>query len=305
MKRAIRSTRPGLVWTGVVLLSLIAAARSTIAAQANEATITRIVNEVQLHAAQSAPHFASINDKVRDGSSVQTGINSRTELSFADQSLTRLSANTIFSFNEGTRNLDLASGAVLLHVPKGAGGAKISTAAMTAAITGTTVIVEYHPHAYIKFISLEGTARLYLKRRWGESVLVRPGQMLIANPDAKSLPNPVDVDLERLMKTARLIIDFPPLGSQNLIAKESEKQQRAKSKRGLIDTNLVIFGKGTLVSVTNPAQLTAASQIAAPVTPGADAIPSSPDLGTIETPPSPEPTSSGLPAENHTADNPR
>lgn len=305
MKRAIRSTRPGLVWTGVVLLSLIAAARSTIAAQANEATITRIVNEVQLHEAQSAPHFASINDKVRDGSSVQTGMNSRTELSFADQSLTRLSANTIFSFNEGTRNLDLASGAVLLHVPKGAGGAKISTAAMTAAITGTTVIVEHHPHAYIKFISLEGTARLYLKRRWGESVLVRPGQMLITNPDAKSLPNPVDVDLERLMKTARLIIDFPPLGSQNLIAKESEKQQRAKSKRGLIDTNLVIFGKGTVVSLTNPAQLTAGSPIAAPVTAGPDAIPSSTDLGTIETPPNPEPTSSGLPAENHTADNPR
>jgi quercetin dioxygenase-like cupin family protein len=289
------------VWTRVVLLSLIAAARSTIAAQASEATITRIVNEVQLHAAQSAPHFASINDKVRDGTSVQTGMNSRTELSFADQSLTRLSANTIFSFNEGTRNLDLASGAVLLHVPKGAGSAKISTAAITAAITGTTVIVEYHPHAYIKFISLEGTARLYLKRRWGESVLIRPGQMLIANPDAKSLPNPVDVDLERLMKTARLIIDFPPLGSENLIAKESEKQQRAKSKRGLIDTNLVIFGKGTVVSVTNPAQLTAASPIAAPVTPGPDAIPSSTDVGTIETPPNPEPTS----AENHTADNPR
>jgi quercetin dioxygenase-like cupin family protein len=289
------------VWTRVVLLSLIAAARSTIAAQASEATITRIVNEVQLRAAQSAPHFASINDKVRDGTSVQTGMNSRTELSFADQSLTRLSANTIFSFNEGTRNLDLASGAVLLHVPKGAGSAKISTAAITAAITGTTVIVEYHPHAYIKFISLEGTARLYLKRRWGESVLIRPGQMLIANPDAKSLPNPVDVDLERLMKTARLIIDFPPLGSENLIAKESEKQQRAKSKRGLIDTNLVIFGKGTVVSVTNPAQLTAASPIAAPVTPGPDAIPSSTDVGTIETPPNPEPTS----AENHTADNPR
>jgi hypothetical protein len=103
------------------------------------------------------------------------------------------------------------------------------------------------------------------------------------------------------MKTARLITDFPPLGSENLIAKESEKQQRAKSKRGLIDTNLVIFGKGTVVSVTNPAQLTAASPIAAPVTPGPDAIPSSTDVGTIETPPNPEPTS----AENHTADNPR
>ena len=122
MKRAIKSTRPGLVGTGVVLLSLIAAARSTIAAHPNGAIITRIVNEVQLHAAQTAPHSASVNDKVADGSSVQTGMDSRTELTFADQVLARLSASTIFSFDEGTRNLDLASGAMLLRVPKAAGG---------------------------------------------------------------------------------------------------------------------------------------------------------------------------------------
>jgi quercetin dioxygenase-like cupin family protein len=301
------TARPSTFSVGFVLLVCsIGIAKSTIAAQPSEATITRIVNEVQLQAAQTAPRSASLNDKVPDGSSVQTGMDSRTELTFSDQVLARLSANTIFSFNEGTRNLDLASGAVLVHVPKGAGGAKISTAAVTASITGTTVIVEYHPHGYIKFISLEGTARLYLKRRWGESVLVRPGQILITNPDAKNLPDPVDVDLERLLKTARLIIDFPPLGSQHLIAKESEKQQRAKSKKSLVDTNLVIFGKGTVVSLTNPAQTTAASHpIAASVKSGSDAIPSSTDLGTIETPTNPEPTPTGLLAPNHTADNPR
>jgi len=140
MKRAIKNTQPGLVWTGLVFLSLIAVTRSTIAAQPNEATITQLVNDVQLHAAQSAPHSASVNDKVRDGSSVQTGMDSRAELSFADHALARLSANTIFSFNEGTRNLDLASGAVFLRVPKDAGGAKISTAAVTAAITGTITL---------------------------------------------------------------------------------------------------------------------------------------------------------------------
>src|SRR6266513_3987030 len=306
MKRAIRSTRPGFVWTGVALLSLIAAARSTIAADSKQATVTQIINDVKLLQTGAAAKPAAINDNVSDGSAVQTGRDSRTELTFTDQTLARLSPNTIFSFKKGTRNLDLAEGAMLLQVPKGAGGAKITTAAVTAAITGTTVIVEYHPHAYIKLISLEGTARLYLKRRWGESVLVRPGQMLITNPDAKSLPDPVDVDLERLLKTSLLIIDFPPLGSQNLIAKESEKQQRAKSKRSLIDTNLVIFGKGTVVSLTSPAQMTAASHpIAASLTPGSDAIPSSTDLGTIETPPNPVPTPPGLPASNYQADNPR
>jgi quercetin dioxygenase-like cupin family protein len=304
MKRAISSTRPELVWTAVVLFSFIAGAGSAIAEQPNEATITQIVNDVQLCGAQTARHSASINDKVRGGSRVETGMNSRTELTFADQALARLSANTVFSFTEGSRNLDLSSGAVLLHVPKGARGAKISSAAVTASITGTTVIVEYHPHGYLKFISLEGTARLYLRHRWGESVLVRPGQMLIMNPDAKSLPDSVDVDLKRLLKTARLIIDFPPLGSEQLIANENEKQQRAKSKRGLIDTNLVIFGKGTVVSLTNPVQTIATTRpIAATAPAGSAAVPSSTDLGTIETPRNPEPAPAS--AANSTSDDQR
>jgi hypothetical protein len=270
MKRATRSTRPALAGVGVIVLSLIAPARSTIATQLNEATVTRIVKDVQLHPAQAAPQPASVNDKERDGTSVQTGMDSRTELIFADQTLARLSANTIFSFNKGARNLDLADGAMLLRVPKGAGSAKITTAAITAAITGTTVIVEYHPHAYIKFISLEGTARLYLKRRWGESVLVRAGQMLITNPDAKGLPDPVDVDLDRLLKTSQLITGFRPLGGEQL--NEVRNQRDQKSRGTLIDTNLVIFGKGTLVSLTSPAQTAAASQpAAASPTPRSDA----------------------------------
>ena len=290
----------------VPLTWAIATTTSTIATELNQATITRLINNVQLRPGQEAPRAAVLSDNVPDGTTVATGMDSRTELTFTDQTSARLSANTIFSFNKGTRNLDLAEGAMLLRVPKGVGSAKITTGAVTAAINGTTVIVECHPHAYLKFISLEGTARLYLKRRWGESVLVRPGQILITNPDAKSLPDPVDVDLARLLKTSLLVIDFPPLGSQNLIAKESEKQQSAKSKRSLIDTNLVIFGKGTVVSLTNPAQMTAASHpIAASVTPGSEAIPSSTDLGTIETSPNPEPTPPGLPAANYTADNPR
>src|SRR5437868_201006 len=280
MRRTIRNTRPRLVWTAAILLSLIAATTLTIASQPQEATFTQIINDVKLLPTGGMAKPAAMHDKVRDGSSVQTGLDSRTELTFTDQTLARLSANTIFNFNGGTRNLELADGATLVQVPKGARRAKISTAGVAATITGTTVIVDYHPHASLKFISLAGTARLYLKHRWGESVLIRPGQMLITNPDAKSLPDPVDVDLGRLLKTARLIVDFPALRSQKLIAKESEKQQRAKSKKSLIDTNLVIFGKGTLVSLTNPSQMTATNHpTGASVTPGSDAIPSSTDLG--------------------------
>ena len=275
---------------GAILLAVIDAERSTAEAGLEQATFTQVINDVKLlPAGGTAAKPIAIKDTIGDGSSVQTGRDSRTELTFTGQTLARLSANTIFKLNRGTRNLELNDGAVLLRVPKGAGRATISTGAVTAAITGTTVIVEYHPQAYLKFISLQGTARLSVKHRWGESVLVRPGQILITNPEARSLPGPVDVDLDRLLKTARLIVDFPPLDNRNLIAKERERQLRDKSKRKLIDTNLVIFGKGTLVSLTNPAQITAGSGPAdAAGRPGSNAVPSSTDIGAVETPPVPD-----------------
>ena len=283
-------------WLGALALAWVfASAGSTIAAQLKEATITQIVNDVQLHPRQAAARSGVLNDSVPSGAEVHTGINSRAELTFADQTSARLSANTTFSFNNETRNLDLTQGAMLLRVPKRMRGATISTGAVTAAINGATVIAEYHENAYTKFISLEGTARVYLKRRWGESVLVRPGQMLITNPNPKGgLASPVDVDLHRLLTTSVLITEFPPLASQNLIAKETEKQQRAKSKKTLIDTNLVIAGKGTVVSLANPAQMTPPSPpIATSVAAGTNPIPSSSDVGTIETPHDPGPTSTG------------
>lgn len=257
MRTALRDiSQPKLTFSVVflVLLALVSAQSAT-AAQLKEAQITQIVKDVNLLPGQSASRAAVINDNVRDGTAVRTGEDSRTELTFSDQTLARLGANTLFSFNEGTRRLDLGGGAMLLRVPKGAGGATVRTAAVTAAITGTTVLLEYHPKAYIKFISLEGTARLYMKGRLGESVLIKPGQMLIVKPDAKRLPDPVDVDLDRLMKTCVLITDFPPLGSTALIADEIKHQHDQKVDGDLIDTNLVIVGRGTLVTLVDPTSL--------------------------------------------------
>ena len=303
MKPNFRSCLSG----SLALACVFASAGSTIAAELKDATITQIVNDVQLRPRQAATRSGVLNDSVPSDTEVHTGINSRAELTFADQTSARLSANTIFSFNNETRNLDLTEGAMLLRVPKRMRGATITTGAVTAAINGATVIAEYRQNAYTKFISLEGTPRVYLKRRWGESVLVQPGQMLITNPNPKGgLANPVDVDLHRLLTTSVLITDFPPLASQNLIAKETEKQQRAKSRKTLIDTNLVIVGKGTVVSLANPAQMTAPSHpIAASVAPGTDPIPSSSDVGTIETPHDPAPTSTGSITVNRATDNTR
>lgn len=234
---------------------LVATVGSTTAAQLKQATVTRIVQDVQLLPSNGSARPAAMNDTVQEKTAVRTGAESRSELTFTDQTLARLGANTIFTFNEGTRNLNLEGGVMLLRVPKNAGGARISTAAVSAAITGTTVMLEYHRHSYIKLIVMEGTARLYLRNRLGESVLVRAGQMLIVKPDAKNLPDPVDIDLARLMSTSLLIIDFPPLASQPLIAEEISSQREKKSQGKLYDTNLVIYGRGTLVSLVDPPPL--------------------------------------------------
>src|SRR5437588_6781869 len=158
------------ICASLLLLVALALAQFLTAAQLKEARLTQVVKDVKLLRTQTAPRPAVVSDEVRDGTAVRTGVDSRAELTFTDFTLARLGANTIFSFTEGTRNLDLKDGAMLLRVPKDAGGVKINTAAVTAAITGTTVMLEYHPHSYIKFIILEGTGRIFLPNRLGESV---------------------------------------------------------------------------------------------------------------------------------------
>src|SRR5437763_7349352 len=168
---------PSMMFRNIIVLALILAGIvASPAAQLKEARVTEVVKDVKLLPTGAAPHPATVIDEVREGTAVRTGTESRSELKFPDQTLARLGANTIFSFNEGTRSLNLQDGAMLLRVPEGAGGARISSSAVTAAVTGTTVMVETHPltkknkKSYYKFIDLEGTARLFLAGRLGQSV---------------------------------------------------------------------------------------------------------------------------------------
>ena len=66
-----------LASAGFVAFSLVLIARSTIAAQLKEATVTQIIREVQLLPTQAAPRPAVVNDSVRDGTAVRTGADSR------------------------------------------------------------------------------------------------------------------------------------------------------------------------------------------------------------------------------------
>jgi ferric-dicitrate binding protein FerR (iron transport regulator) len=238
------------------------------ASQKNEARISRVVNDVQLVTAEGAPRPAVVSDEVRKGATVRTGKESRAELTFDDGTVARLSANTVLTIKNGNRDLDLKEGALLLEAPKNARGAKVSSKEVAVAITGTTVVFESYA-THFKLLVLDGTGRLYRPRHFGDSVLVRAGQMVFGRPEA-ALSNPVDFDLDKFLKTSRFVTDFQPLRTRTLMANQIAKQQHEKSKKGLIDTNLVIFGGGTLVSLVDPAQLEAVGNGTAGVT----AIPS-------------------------------
>ena len=218
------------------------------AAPLKAAHVTAVIKDVRLLAPKAAPRPAALNDDVCGGTAMQTGGDSRAELTFNNQAVARLSANAALTFKAGD-SLDLTQGAVLIQVPNGV-KVKLQAGGVAAGLSGVTAVLEYQQPAF-KFLVIEGIGRLYRPRHLGDSVLVRAGQMIFGSANA-ALSDPVDFDIGRFVKTCPLLQEFPPLESETLIANESRKQEREKTKKILIDTNLVIFGGGTLVSLVDP-----------------------------------------------------
>jgi hypothetical protein len=214
----------GCATLGLLPLDAIAASSD------KEARVTQIIRDVKLLPSEEAPRAAAVNDKVTEETGVRTGGESRSELTFPDMTITRLGANTIFSFNKAGHYAKLESGSLLLRVPKNSGGGNIKTTAVTVAVTGTTVILETARSGKSKLITLEGSGRLSLVNYPRESRQVRAGQMLDVPAGATTLPMPVDIDLDQVMKSHPLITDFKPLPSRDLIAAVIRDQPNSPSR---------------------------------------------------------------------------
>src|SRR5881396_879384 len=176
-----------------------------------EAKVTQVVQDVKVLPSNAAPRPASLNDNVRPGTAVQTGTQSRSELTFKDKTITRLGEKTIFSVGQGARTIELGSGQFLLYVPKNAGGAKIKMGAVTAAITGTTVMGNVTPSGIVEFTVLEGSACMHLEQ-FGQAIYVQAGQRVTYDPALRRFENPVDVDIQQQLSSP-LVHDFRQLPS--------------------------------------------------------------------------------------------
>jgi len=196
-----------------------------------EARVTRIIRDVKVLPSGSPARPAALDELLRENTGFRTGDESRSELTFADLTITRLGANTVFSFDRAGRSAELGDGSMLLRVPKDSGGATIRNSAVTVGIAGTTVIFEGNRAGRSKLIVLEGGASLQLVKHPKEFKRVLAGQMLDVKAGATTLPNPVTVDLRQIMKSHPLVTDFPPLPSQDLIVATMQNQQNANGER--------------------------------------------------------------------------
>jgi hypothetical protein len=189
------------------IIALASSLASSYAANSyKEATVTRLENDVRITLPGStSPTSASQGQRITAPTTVSTGAKSRAELRFPDESLTRLGANTIFTLRGEARTLDLQQGTMMLQVPKQLGGAKVRTASVTAAVTGTTIMVEYMPDGLVKLIVVEGSVDLFFNERPGTFSTVNAGQMIIMPESATTIPAPVEVDLKRLLQTSKLL----------------------------------------------------------------------------------------------------
>ena len=199
------------------------------AADLQEAKVTQVVQDVKVVPAGAAARTVTVNETVQQGNAVQTGAQSRSELTFRDQTITRLGEKTIYNVGGG-RTVELGSGQFLLYVPKKAGGAKVKMGPVTAAITGTTVVGNVSQSGVVEFTVLEGTARVRLDRV-GQCLLVVAGQKVTYDPIAMRLEDPVEVDIQQQLQSP-LVTGFRQLPSAPYINVAVENQRRAAAGTG-------------------------------------------------------------------------
>ena len=223
-----------------VALTLGAAAVLTqfaLAAVKQEARITAVVNDVRLLASHAAARPASPNDSVQAGTAVRTGGESRAELTYTDQTITRLGANTVFSFDEGAKTFDLGSGVILISLPPG--GAKVNMGVATAAVTGFTGLFERHVRALNKIIAVEGAIVTSFKNFPLSPIKLHAGQMIVFPSNPVKLPQVYDVDLAKLIKGPLFTKFKNQLPTWNLVLAAVENQQAFSPAVILIDPTSV------------------------------------------------------------------
>jgi hypothetical protein len=227
-------------------LGLIAAAVSTgRAMDLKQSKLSQVVNDVQIiSAADQKEKSAAVNDVFSMPDILRTGTASRAELIAEDETVTRVGANTIFSFDPANRTINLKQGSLLFHSPHGKGGGTIHTGSATASVLGTTVIVCTTRDGGMKVLDLEGSVEVNFINKLKQKLSA--GQMTFILPGGKQLAPIVVFRLDELIKNSLLVGGFGhPLASLPLILQQVEQQLKLIKSGHAADTGLLVGDKAS------------------------------------------------------------
>lgn len=188
----------------VVAFALVSMAQ---AADLREATFTQVVKQVTVSDTQGTKtRPAKVQGKFIAPEVLRTGVGARAELTAPDKTVTRVGSNTIFSFNPGSRTINLEKGSVLFNPPAGQGGGTVQTAAATASVLGTTIIVSFDPKVGCKLLVIEGKSKIMLPN--GKSTTLVAGQMIIIPNGATQMPPIFSFIIDKTKKDSLLLSGF-------------------------------------------------------------------------------------------------
>jgi hypothetical protein len=222
------------------LLCLWFAAASAIsAAPIQNLKFTDVVKDVKvLNVATKQETTAKVGDTLAPPNVIKTGADSRAELIAEDQTVTRVGANTIFSVEANSRDVNIAKGSVLFHSPAGKGGGNIKSAGATASVLGTTLIVGANQSGGFKVMLLEGKGQV--TGAGGGASKLNAGQMSFAMP-GKSPSQPLNFALKGQVSGSKLVGGFSkPLASIAKIEAAVAVQQSKLESGKLESTGLMI-----------------------------------------------------------------
>jgi len=191
-----------------------------------ESTFTEIIRVANVvTAANKAVAPARTNEVFKAPDLVRTGTASRIEMTAPDKTITRVGADTVFTFAPGGRDVLLERGSVLFHSPAGAGGGAIKNHGTAAAVLGTTEIGAILPDGSFKILDLEGKVRVTLKS--GLAIDLKAGQMIIVSPDGEKFSVLMNFNLGQLVPHLLLVVGFSePLSSLPLIDAAIQEQNQ-------------------------------------------------------------------------------
>jgi hypothetical protein len=242
-------------WNSLLAVLAVGVSTTLHAAEIKESTFTQVVNDVNVvSAATKVAQAAQTNALVKAPDVVRTGAKSRAELQAPDRTLTRLGANTVFSFEPAGRNLKLEQGSVLFHSPAGKGGGTIKTGGASAAVLGTTLIIACTADGGFKAIVLEGRGRVTLPN--GKTRTLRAGEMTFVLPGSKNFGPVLKINLGKLVMASNLVQGFlNPLPSLPKILEAVEKQHAEIATGRVQDTGYLVAGSASQndVKVLDPA----------------------------------------------------